>query len=545
MAQSKTQPQAPGTWSPLRHRVFLAIWLASIISSIGSQLQQVGAAWLMTSLAPSPEMVALVTALSTLPILLFSLPAGALADILDRRLVLLGAQILMLVASGVLAGLAFAGLVTPALLLLLTFLVGSGQAIMAPAWQSTVGDLVPREKVPHAVGLNTMGFNIARTVGPALGGVLVAALGSKVNFALNAVSYLALIAVLMNWRPERRAAMDADSVFAAMRDGVTYTLHSAPVRRVILRAMCFGFCSSIVVALMALVARDLLHHGATVFGLLMGCMGMGAVTGAAQLGRLRNRFSSEVLIRMAIAVTSAALMGIGLSRFLPLTCLALFVVGAGMVLGLSTFNVSVQMNVPRWVSGRALALYQMFTFGGMTLGAWSWGHVGEQVGIGPTYMICSAVLVSTLLLAWRLPVEEVHSSALTSAPQEDEYDLPDAPQGRGVSVVVVIEYVVPAAMLEDFLAAITARQHIRMRDGARKVTLLQDATNAELWAERFQVRSWAEYLRQRQRRTLEAKEYDDFLSRCHRGPQPPLTRFYFEHRARPDSGETLVSYPLG
>ncbi|OJW75865.1 MAG: hypothetical protein BGO57_16530 [Sphingomonadales bacterium 63-6] len=545
MAQSKTQPQAPGTWSPLRHRVFLAIWLASIISSIGSQLQQVGAAWLMTSLAPSPEMVALVTALSTLPILLFSLPAGALADILDRRLVLLGAQILMLVASGVLAALAFAGLVTPALLLLLTFLVGSGQAIMAPAWQSTVGDLVPREKVPHAVGLNTMGFNIARTMGPALGGVLVAALGSKVNFALNAVSYLALIAVLMNWRPERRAAMDADSVFAAMRDGVTYTLHSAPVRRVILRAMCFGFCSSIVVALMALVARDLLHHGATVFGLLMGCMGMGAVIGAAQLGRLRNRFSSEVLIRMAIAVTSAALMGIGLSRFLPLTCLALFVVGAGMVLGLSTFNVSVQMNVPRWVSGRALALYQMFTFGGMTLGAWSWGHVAERVGIGPTYMICSAVLVSTLLLAWRLPVEEVHSSALTSAPQEDEYDLPDAPQGRGVSVVVVIEYVVPAGMQEDFLAAITARQHIRMRDGARKVTLLQDATNAELWAERFQVRSWAEYLRQRQRRTLEAKEYDDFLSRCHRGPQPPLTRFYFEHRARPDSGETLVSYPLG
>ncbi|HZF46087.1 MAG TPA: MFS transporter [Sphingomonadaceae bacterium] len=545
MAQSKTQPQAPGTWSPLRHRVFLAIWLASIISSIGSQLQQVGAAWLMTSLAPSPEMVALVTALSTLPILLFSLPAGALADILDRRLVLLGAQILMLVASGVLAALAFAGLVTPALLLLLTFVVGSGQAIMAPAWQSTVGDLVPREKVPHAVGLNTMGFNIARTMGPALGGVLVAALGSRVNFALNAFSYLALIAVLMNWRPERRAAMDADSVFAAMRDGVTYTLHSAPVRRVILRAMCFGFCSSIVVALMALVARDLLHHGATVFGLLMGCMGMGAVIGAAQLGRLRNRFSSEVLIRMAIAVTSAALMGIGLSRFLPLTCLALFVVGAGMVLGLSTFNVSVQMNVPRWVSGRALALYQMFTFGGMTLGAWSWGHMAERVGIGPTYMICSVVLVSTLLLAWRLPVEEVHSSALTSAPQEDEKDLPEAPQGRGVSVVVVIEYVVPAAMLEDFLAAITVRQHIRMRDGARQVTLLQDATNAELWAERFQVRSWAEHLRQRQRRTLEAKEYDDFLSRCHRGPQPPLTRFYFEHRARPDSGERIVSYPLG
>lgn len=543
MANRETQPRGPGTWSPLRHRVFLAIWLASIISSIGSQLQQVGAAWLMTSLNQSPEMVALVTALSTLPILLFSLPAGALADILDRRLVLFGAQILMLVASGVLAVLAFAGLVTPGLLLLLTFIVGSGQAIMAPAWQSTVGDLVPREKVPHAVGLNTMAFNIARTVGPALGGVLVAMVGSKVNFALNAVSYLALIGVLLAWRPERREGMAADSVLAAMRDGVTYTLHSTPVRRVILRAMCFGFCSSIVVALMALVARDLLHHGATVFGVLMGFMGMGAVAGAAQLGRMRHRFATEGLIRIAIVVTSAALLGIGFSRYLPLTCAALFVVGAGMVLGLSTFNVAVQMNVPRWVSGRALALYQMFTFGGMTLGAWFWGHVGERVGIGPTYLICAGVLFSTLLLAWRLPVEEVHSSVLTSAPHEDEHVLPEAPEGVGV--VVVIEYIVPPARLEDFLAAVTARQHIRMRDGAQKVTLLQDATNGELWAERFQVRSWAEYLRQRQRRTLEAKEYDDFLSECHGGTQPPVTRFYFEHRARPDSGETMVSYPLG
>ncbi|HTN14138.1 MAG TPA: MFS transporter [Sphingomonadaceae bacterium] len=543
MAQRETQPRGPGTWSPLRHRVFLAIWLASIVSSIGSQLQQVGAAWLMTSLAPSPQMVALVTALSTLPILLFSLPAGALADILDRRMVLFGAQIMMFVSSAVLAALAFAGLVTPALLLLLTFMVGSGQAIMAPAWQSTVGDLVPREKVPHAVGLNTMAFNIARTVGPAIGGVLVAMVGSKVNFALNALSYLGLIAVLLTWRPARREGMAADSVFAAMRDGVTYALHSTPVRRVIVRAMCFGFCSSIVVALMALVARDLLHQGATVFGLLMGCMGVGAVTGAAQLGRLRNRFSSEGLIRIATLVTAAALLGIGFSRFLPFTCAALFMVGAGMVLGLSTFNVAVQMNVPRWVSGRALALYQMFTFGGMTVGAWFWGHVGEWVGIGPTYVICAGVLFTTILLAWYLPVEEVSSSALTSAPHEDEQVLTEAPVGVGV--VVVIEYVVSADRLEDFLGAVTARQHIRMRDGAQKVTLLQDATNGELWAERFQVRSWAEYLRQRQRRTLEAKEYDDFLSQCHRGKQPPVTRYYFEHRARPDSGETMVSYPLG
>lgn len=414
MVESEPRFRGAGTWTPLRHEVFMAIWLASIFSSIGGQLQQVGAAWLMTALDPSPEMVALVTAVSTLPILLFSLPAGALADILGRRLVLLGAQTLMFTASAALAVVAFAGTVTPLLLLSLTFLIGSGQAIMAPAWQSTVGDLVPREEVPHAVGLNVMAFNIARTVGPAVGGVLVAAAGSEVNFALNALSYLALIAVLISWRPERRNGQTSVSVLTAIGEGVRHATRSMPVRRVLLRAMCFGFCSAIVVALMALVARNLLDQGASVFGLLMGCMGAGAVTGAMLLGRLRQRLSSEGLIRAAIMTTSAALAAIGLSRLLPVTCLALFTVGGGMVLGLSTFNVAVQLSVPRWIAGRALALYQMFAFGGMTAGAWFWGRVADTAGLGATYVACAGTLLATLLLAWRLPIREGNSEGIAA-----------------------------------------------------------------------------------------------------------------------------------
>lgn len=406
MTQSAARPGGTGTWGPLRHRMFMFIWLASIFSSVGGQLQQVGAAWLMTSLDPSAEMVALVTALSTLPILLLSLPAGALADILGRRTVLLGAQTLMLSASAVLAAVAFAGKVTPLLLLGLTFLVGSGQAIMAPAWQSAVGDLVPREEVPHAVGLNVMAFNIARTIGPAIGGVIAATIGSQANFALNALSYLALIAVLFSWRPEGQTRGRSTPVLTAMGEGVRYAARSVPVRRVLLRAMCFGFCSAIVVALMALVARNLLDKGASVFGLLMGCMGVGAVTGAMLLGQLRQRLSSEGLIRAAIITTAASLLAIGLSRLLPVTCLALFAAGGGMVLSLSTFNVAVQLSVPRRISGRVLALYQMFAFGGMTIGAWFWGRVAEMVGLGTTYAACAGTLLATLLLAWRLPIRE-------------------------------------------------------------------------------------------------------------------------------------------
>lgn len=527
-------PRLP-MFSPLRHATFAAIWTASILSAIGSQIQQVGAAWLMTSLAPNAEMVALVTAVSTLPILLFSLPAGALADIVERRRVLFGAQLLMFGASATLALAAYLDFVTPYLLLALTFAVGAGGAIMAPAWQSAVGDLVPRDELPMAVALNVMAFNIARTVGPAVGGVILAVAGAQYNFTLNALSYLALIAVLVAWRPAKAAqSVPTEAVLPAMRDGIRYAFHAASVRRVLVRAMCFGFCSSIVVSLMALVARDLLGEGAAIFGLLMGSMGIGAVVGAALLGACRRRFATEVLLRAAILVTASALVAIGLSRTFPLTCAALFVVGAGMVFGLSSFNVSVQMSVPRWVSGRALALYQMFTFGGMTAGAWFWGNVGERVGIGSAYVASAALLTTTLLLAWRMPLREVHEREITTVPLNLDDQLPDAP--AGVGVVVAIEYRVPQGSLETFLSAVAERQRIRLRDGARDVTLLQDAVEPELWAERFYVRSWIEHRRQLARRTLHAKQLDDTLLQCHAGEDPPQHRYYFKRRGRIGNG---------
>ena len=544
-----TTPSSPpanaSTFAPLRHTVFAAIWAASIFSAIGGQLQQVGAAWLMTSLDPSSEMVALVTAVSTLPILLFSLLSGAMADVIDRRLVLFGAQILMFAASASLAATAYLDLVTPALLLVLTFLVGLGVAVMAPAWQSIVGDLVPRDEVPAAIGLNIMAFNIARTVGPAAGGLIVAWAGPRMNFTLNAVSYLALIAVLVAWRPARSTqSLPAEAVLPAMRDGVLYAFHSSQVRHGLVRALCFGFCSSIIVALMALVARDLLGEGAAIFGILMGCMGFGAVVGATGLAALRRMLKIEALIRISILTTAVALAVIGLSRSFPLSCAALFVAGSGMMLGLSTFNVTVQMSVPRWVSGRALALYQMFAFGGITAGAWFWGRLGEEIGVGGVYLASAGMLTATLLLALRMPLREVDESEVTAAPLEGEDDaLPQAPADRGV--MVVIEYQVPPTRLEEFIAAVTDRQRIRLRDGARQVTLLQDAEDPEHWSERFYVRNWLEHRRQRARRTMAAKQLDDILARCHAGAEPPVQRYYFEHRFRSDQQASSTPFPLG
>jgi hypothetical protein len=235
-------------------------------------------------------------------------------------------------------------------------------------------------------------------------------------------------------------------------------------------------------------------------------------------------------------------VAIGLSRSFPLTCAALFVVGSGMVLALSTFNVSVQMAVPRWVSGRALALYQMFTFGGMTAGAWFWGNIGEITGIGGAYLLSAATLVLTLLLAWILPVREAGAGEIAPAPDELVDPLPTAP--LGVGVVVSTEYRVATSRLEEFLAAMAERQRMRLRDGARQVTLVQDAVDQELWSERFCVRCWTEHRRQLSRRTLDAKELDEALVGCHSGDNPPQRRYFYERRVR-TYGRGLSADPLG
>jgi MFS family permease len=519
-------------FAPLGHRFFLAIWLANIFSSFGGQIQQVGAAWLMTSMAASAEMIALVTAAATLPILLFSLPSGAIADLIDRRVVLFGAQLLMFFASATLALADFAGIVTPNLLLIATFVIGTGAAINAPAWQAVVGDLVPRAELPAAVGLNIMGFNIARTAGPAAGGLIVALAGAQINFLVNALSYLALIAVLLRWRPAPRVRLGPpETILGAIDGGLRYARYAPAMRRILLRAMCFGLCSSVVVALMALVARDLLGFGPRVFGLLLGFMGAGAVCGASLLSTLRRRFSSERLIRLSIVTTASALFVIGFSRQLEVTCTALFVVGGGMALGLSTFNVAVQLSVPRWVVGRSLATYQMATFGGMTLGAWGWGGLADAFGTNMAYETSALVLLSTLILAWRLPIRDLDAEETASAEPPADMVTPGAHAAEGAGgVVVAIEHRVPVDRIDAFLAAMAIRRHTRRRDGARRWTLLQDANDATLWVERFTVRSWDDHVRQRGRRTQADAAVDARILALH-GEAVPVTRYYLQRRA--------------
>lgn len=379
--------------APMAHPVFRAVWFASLASNLGSLIQSVGAAWLMTSITNQADMVALVQASTSLPLMILSLTSGAIADNFDRRRVMLTAQFFMLAVSAALAACAWFGFITPWLLLAFTFLIGCGGALNNPSWQASVGDMVPRDVLPAAVALNSVNFNLTRSVGPAIGGLIVATAGAAAAFAVNAISYLPLILAMHNWRPDRQpATLPPERLGAAMTAGLRYVAMSPHIEKVLLRGFVFGFSAIIVLALLPLAARDLPGGGPLLYGLMLGCYGIGAIAGAFLGGRARERWSNEAVARAAFIGFAACATTLALAPNAWVAGLGMMIGGACWVLALAMFNVTVQLSTPRWVLGRALALYQTATFGGMALGSWIWGVIAEQ------YDVRIALLTAAVLM---------------------------------------------------------------------------------------------------------------------------------------------------
>jgi MFS family permease len=510
------------TLGPFEHRIFLAIWLASLASNFGTMIQAVGASWMMTSLAPSPDMVALVQAATALPIMLLALPAGAIADIRDYRSIMLIALAVMLTFSATLSALAFAGFVNAWLLLALTFLIGCGSALYAPAWQASVGDQVPRTELPAAVALNSLGFNIARTAGPAIGGVIVASAGSQVAFAVNALSYFGLITVLLYWRRAVASrVLPPESMGAAMLAGLRYVGLSPTIRSVLVRALAFGLACSSVWALMPLVARDLIGGGALIYGLLLGAFGIGAVCAALANASLHHHWRNETIVRGATLVFAASSAVLAFSHTLWITGPALVLIGAGWVLALSSFNITIQTSSPRWVVGRTLAIYQMIAFGGIALGSWLWGEIADARSITTSLVVASVVMAASALLSGRhaMPQWERQNLDPSRAWPDPETKLDLVPQSG--PVVVTIEYRVADEDQAAFIVAMRELRRIRSRDGGRRWTLLQDIAEPERWIERFHSPTWTEHLRQHHRVTVADRDIERRVAAFHRGPEPP------------------------
>ncbi|MCA8881004.1 MAG: MFS transporter [Rhodobacteraceae bacterium] len=520
--------------SPFRYRIFATIWGASLISNLGTQLQQVGAGWLMTSLTTSPDKVALVQSAVALPVMLFALVAGALADNIDRRRLMLTAQGFMLVTALALTALAWAGLLTPWSLLGLTFLLGAGQALNNPAWQASVGDMVPRAELPQAVVLNSIGFNIARSIGPAIGGLIVAAAGAAVAFAMNAASFLVMLGTLVSWRTEpRKAALPREEIWRAVVDGVAYVAMSPNLLRVLLRAFLFGFGAVALLALLPVVARHMLDAGPLSYGLMLGAFGMGAILGGLLNPRLAAVLSGEGRARAGFVLFGLALVWLAVSRDLWVSAPALALAGASWVLTLSLFNVMVQLSTPRWVVGRAISLYQTAVFGGMALGSWTWGGAAARFGVPAALAIAAATLAVGALvgLARRLP-----EPGLIDLDPLDRFREPELQLDlrlRSGPIAVTVEYEIRQEDVAEFLANMAVRRRIRVRDGARRWALLRDLENPRLWSESYHVATWTEYLRHNMRRTRADADNLDHLRALHQGEGHPKVHRMIERPTVP------------
>ena len=536
-----------GPSSALGVPIFRAVWFASMSSNFGGLVQAVGASWLMTTLTDSPQYVALVQASTAAPIMLFALLAGAIADNLDRRRVMICAQAFMLIVSALLAICAWYGVLTPWLLIGFTFLIGCGTALNNPAWQASVGDMVPRDLLPGAVALNSMGFNIARSVGPAIGGAIVAAGGAAAAFATNALSYIALLAVLLRWRPDTaQRTLPRERIDLAISAGIRFVAMSPNIRTVLQRSCFFGMSAAAVPALLPVVARDIITGGPLVFGTLLGSFGVGAVAGALSSGRLRKKYSTEWIVRAASVAVLIGTIIIGASTLLLLTMPALMLAGAGWVLALSTFNVSVQMAAPRWVVARALSLYQMVTFGGMAFGSWLSGYVASHHSIPVALFAAAALMAVTSLLAWIRPLQQIENVDLAPLNQWREPAIAVPLEPRSGPVVITVEHRIAEKDIMAFLHVMNERRRICRRDGFLRWTLLRDLGDPQLWIERFHVPTWLDYVRDAQRRTKADVSIFEQVEKLHIDGAPAVVRRMVERQtgsmptAQPPGGRELA-----
>lgn len=510
-----------GAWSPFSQRVFSVMWTAVLIGNIGTWMRDVGAGWLMTSLSPSATMVALVQVAGTLPVFLLALPAGALADLVNRRKLLIGVNLMLMAVALALGVVTQAGAMTPPLLVTLLALGGIGSALLTPVMQSLTPLQVPRRDLRAAIALSSMGMNVARAIGPALGGAIIAASSVAVAFYLDALSYLFVIAALLWWKGAATPASSEppEAFGSAMRTGLRYALHAPDLRRVLLRAAAFFVFASAYWALLPLIARRELGGGAGYYGIVLASIGAGAVAGAVLLPRWRARFSSEVTLRAGTALTALVLVALALLRHQVLAVVILALAGAAWIAVLTTANTAAQTALPNWVRGRGLAIYLTVFFGAMTAGSLVWGQLADTLGVRPALGVAAVLGFASLLVAWWAPIADAERDLTPSMHWPEPAFALDGP--IDAPVMVSIEYHVDVADRQAFLAALHALAGERRRNGATFWQVWEDAATPGRFSETFVEPSWQEHMRHHHRVTVADADVQVKVASFHRGDGPP------------------------
>lgn len=522
MTQSTDTPS--GGFAPLRQTLFAVLWGATIIGNTGSFIRDVASAWIMTDISPSPAAVALVQAAATLPIFLLAIPAGVLSDTLDRRRFLIAIQVLLAGVSIGLMLLSATGLQSVASLIALTFLGGVGAALMGPTWQAIVPELVEKKDLKSAVALNSLGVNIARAIGPALGGLILASLGAAFTYGVDVISYLFVIAALLWWRrPIAEQDVLAERFPGAFRAGLRYARASHELHVVLLRAFLFFALASSVWALLPLVARKLLGGGAGFYGILLGAVGLGAIGGAIVMPGLRKQLSNDGLLLAAAIVTAAVMAFLSFAPPQWAAVTALLLLGAAWITALTTLNGVAQAILPNWVRGRSLAVYLTVFNGAMTAGSLAWGAIAEWRGVPFTLLAGAGGLVLVGLLAHRVKLPRGEADLVPSNHWPEPLTAEPVEHDRG-PVLILIEYRIDPADRAAFVAAVTHLSAERRRDGAYAYGLTEDSADPGLMLEWFQVESWAEHLRQHRRVSKADADLQQEVLRFHRGAEPPIVR---------------------
>ena len=508
--------------APLRHRVFAVLWVATVLGNIGSWMRDVGSGWLMTTLDPAPVMVALVQAAGTLPVFVLALPAGALSDLLDRRRLLMAMQGFMCVVALTLVVCTAAGVMTPGLLLALVLAGGIGAALGAPAWQSAVPEMVPRAELRAAIALNSMGLNVSRAIGPALGGLIVATLGVAATYMADALSYVIVIAALAWWRRTAPVAKGPpETLPGAMRAGLRFVLHAPALHRVLLRAAIFFAFGAAHWALLPLLARQVMAGGPALYGTMLAGIGAGAVAGALALPWLRARCGGNEGLMLAGALGGAlAQAGLALVAIDAVAVGFCVLAGVAWIAVLTTLNTTAQSVLPDWVRGRGLAIYLTVFSGAMTLGSVAWGQTAAWLGIPGALLVAAAGGTLAALLARALPLPEGTEVLDPSHHLADPLSVIPLDDVQG-PVAVQVEYAVPPERHAAFRAAIAPLAAIRRRDGAVAWHLFFDTAAPSRVIELFVLSSWGEHLRQHGRITVADQAVQRAVHALHDGPAPP------------------------
>jgi MFS family permease len=509
------------------HPVFAVLWTATLVANIGSWMYSAASGWLMTSLNPDPVIVALVQTATTLPVFLFALPAGALADIFDKRKFLVTFEILNTALCAVYAAMVGFGLATADNLLLFTFLIGAAGALTLPAWQSIVPQLVPKEHLTSAVAANSVGVNISRAVGPALGGAAIAAFGIVSPFWINAISNLAVLGALFWWRRSKSSAtaLPAERVGGAIEAGLRYARHSPALRATLVRAAAFFLFASTYWALLPLLARTQIASGPELYGLLLGAIGLGAVGGAFAIPWLRAKFGPQVLVTSGMVGTAVTLALYAVAHD-PVTALvASLLAGMSWIAVLASLAISAQVSLPDWVRARGLALYTTVFFGCLTVGSAVWGKVAGVLGLPDAYFLAAVGVLVAIPVTWRWKLQAGPGADLTPSMHWPAPITASAIEHDRGPVLVTVEYRIRPQDRQEFLKVLDQLGHERRRDGAYRWGAFEDTANEGRIVENFLVASWMEHLRQHERVTNADRLVQECVERFHLGDEPKVTHF--------------------